>query len=89
MASIKSASLASLASPSTINILSKVPARITFNSAVSAAFGVGLMINLPSILATRTSEIGPSNGILETLNAADAANPTKESGATSGSLEIK
>ena len=40
----------------------------------------GLMINSPSFLPTLTSEIGPSNGISETVNAAEAANPAKLSG---------
>ena len=89
MASTKSASLHSFASPSTINMLSTVPAMITFNSAFSASFGVGFTTNCPSIFVTRTSEIGPSNGIEEMLSAADAANPTNESGSTFSSAEIR
>jgi len=39
--------------------------------------------------ATRHSEIGPLNGISETANAAEAANPARESGMVSLSPEIK
>jgi len=42
-----------------------------------------------SIFATLTSEIGPSNGIEEMVKAADAAKPTKQSGSTFSSAEIK
>jgi hypothetical protein len=47
------------------------------------------MINLPSIFATLTSEIGPLKGISETASAADAAKPARQSGRTSSSADIK
>ena len=48
----------------------------------------GLIIKLPSILATLTSEIGPSNGISDNDKAAEAAKPTRASGITFSSLDI-
>ena len=79
----------SLASPSTIKIYSSEPATINSNEATSNCAGVGLIINFPSIFPTLTSDIGPLNGISETANAAEAANPAKQSGRTSESADIK
>ena len=47
------------------------------------------MIYSPLIFATLTSEIGPLKGMSETAKAAAAANPTKASGLTSESAEIR
>ncbi len=41
----------------------------------------------PSFFATLTSEIGPSNGISETLRAADAAKAARESGISPSSAD--
>ena len=65
------------------------PATINSKVARSKSLINGLITNLPSILATRTSEIGPLNGISETARAADAAKPAKASGIISLSAEIK
>ena len=40
----------------------------------------GLIIILPSMRATRTSEIGPLKGMSDTISAADAAKPAMASG---------
>ena len=48
---------------------------------------VGLTTYLPSIRATRHSEIGPLKGISDTANAAEAANPASASGMSSPSAE--
>ena len=56
-------------------------------SARSKSFEEGLMHSLPSMRATRTSEIGPLNGMSETAIAADAARPASESGMTFSSAE--
>ena len=61
-------------------MLSIVPAIIQSISEASISSNVGLMINSPSILPTRTSDIGPLKGMSETAIAVDAANPTKASG---------
>ena len=49
---------------------------------------LGLIIKSPSILATRTSEIGYSNGISESWITVEAASPASESGITSSSCDI-
>ena len=64
---------------------SKEPATINSKEAFAKSTGLGLMTNFPSILATRTSEIGPLNGISDTAKAADAARPASASGSTSSS----
>ena len=48
----------------------------------------GLIHNLPSILATRTSDIIPLKGISDTATAAQAAKPTNASGIVFLSDEI-
>ena len=50
---------------------------------------LGLILNSPLILATRTSEIGPSNGMSLTASADDAARPASASGWISFSAEIR
>ena len=54
-------------------------------SKFSTCAGVGLIINSPLIRPTRTSEIGPSNGMSLTAIAAEAARPAREVASTSGS----
>ena len=88
MASTISASLTSDISPSTITILSAVPATIRSISASSSSERNGLMMNSSFTLATLTSEIGPLNGISLTAIQALAAKPTKLSGITSSSADI-
>ena len=56
-------------------------------SARSRASNVGLITNCPSIRATRTSEIGPPNGMSETASAAEAAKPASASGMSTPSAE--
>ena len=57
-------------------------------SAIDNCVRVGLMTNLPSTLATRTSEIISLIGISETASAADAAKQANASGIISGSEDI-
>ena len=80
MASAKSASEHSLASPSTIITFSMVAANMMSMSASTIWLMLGLMINCPLIRATRTSEIGPLNGTSDTIKAAEAAKPARASG---------
>ena len=65
-----------------------VAATIISNVAVGKISASGLIHNLPSIFATRTSEIIPLKGISETATAAQAANPTNASGIVFLSDEI-
>ena len=69
-------------------ILSIEAATISSMSASAKAESVGFTTNSPFILATRTSEIGPLNGISDTIKAADAAKAANASGLTSFSTEI-
>ncbi|OQA49550.1 MAG: hypothetical protein BWY47_00717 [Bacteroidetes bacterium ADurb.Bin302] len=68
-------------------MLSIVAATMMSRSAFSNCSKVGLITNFPSIRATRTSEIGPLNGISLTAIAADAAKPANASGISSPSAE--
>ena len=70
-------------------ILSRVAPTMISISAFSNSANVGLMTNLPSTRATRTSEIGPLKGMSETAKAAEAAKPAKASGISSPSAENK
>ena len=88
-ASIISASEISSPSPSTIKISLAFAATINSKEAPANSLTLGFTLYSPLILATRTSEIGPLNGISETASAAAAARPTKASGKTSESAEIK
>ena len=56
-------------------------------SAFSHSSYVGLITNLPSILATRTSAIGSRIGTSDTLRAHEAARPAYASGIVSLSAE--
>ena len=56
---------------------------------LSICSGVGLTINSPSDLTTLTSDIGPLNGISDTVKAADAASAANASGNTSLSALIR
>ncbi len=56
-------------------------------SASSRSLKVGFTLNLPFILATRTSEIGPLKGMSETAIAAEAASPANASGISTPSAE--
>ena len=88
MASNISASETSSISPSTITILSNVPAIIMSISTPFNSSKVGLTIKLPSFLAILTSETGPLNGISETASAAEAAKHASASGIFSLSEDI-
>ena len=66
-----------------------VAATIIFNSAVANSERFGLTLKTPFIFATLTSEIGPSQNILEQLSAVDAAKAAKVSGMVSASPEYK
>ena len=66
-----------------------VPAIIISISAPAKAALEGLTTNLPSINATRASEIGPPKGISEIEIAALAANPANASGIMFSSCEIR
>ncbi len=68
-------------------MLSIVAATIISISAPSSASNVGFTTNSPLIRATRTSEIGPLNGISDTARAADAARPANASGISVPSAE--
>ena len=82
IASTISASEISFISPSTIAIESlEAPIIISMSDNSNCAL-LGLMINLPSTLATRTSEINVENGRSDKAKAAEAANPAKASGIT-------
>ena len=63
-------------------MFSSVAATTMSRSALSRAVFFGLTTNSPSILATRTSEIGPLNGISDIEIAVDAASAAKLSGDT-------
>ena len=80
MASSISASETSSISPSTITILSRVPAIIMSSSAPLSSSKVGFTVKFPSFLAIRTSETGPLKGISDTANAAEAAKQANASG---------
>ena len=56
-------------------------------SARSSCSKLGLITNSPSIRATRTSLMGPLNGMSLTAIAADAARPAKASGISMPSAE--
>src|ERR1700712_1002830 len=88
IASTSSSSCISFDSPSTMLTSCSEPATINSRVAVCNWLKVGLITNLPSTLATRTSDIGPLNGISEQDNAADAAKPAKQSGMISLSADI-
>ena len=77
----------SFISPSTIMMFSSVAATISSRSAFSVSLKVGLILNSPSILATRTSEIGPRKGRSLVARAAEAARPARASGWMSFSAE--
>ena len=68
-------------------MLSSVAATIISRSAFSNCSNVGFTTNSPSMRATRTSEIGPLNGISETAIAAEAARPASASGISTPSAE--
>ena len=68
-------------------IFSSVAPTIKSMSASSSCWKVGLITNSPLILATRTSLIGPSNGMSLAANAAEAAKPAKASGMSTPSAE--
>ena len=87
IAANRSSSLTSLASPSTIMMDSLEPATTNSRSASSYWGMVGLMTKSPFSLATRTVAMGPSNGILEMVKAAEAPKPAKTSGSFSLSME--
>ena len=57
-----------------------VPAMIQSISDCAISAIVGLMMNSPLTRPTRTSDIGPLNGMFETAIAADAAKPQSASG---------
>ena len=80
MTSTISASETSCISPSTITMLSIVPAMIQSISDSSISLSVGLITNSPLILPTLTSDIGPLNGISDIAIHEDAAKPTNASG---------
>ena len=84
---IKSSSEISFELPSTIIIASSVPATIISISDSSNWLMVGLTINSPLILPTKTSEYGPPNGISEITKAADAPTAASVSASISGSDE--
>ena len=88
IASVISSSEISLNSPSTITTESSLaPTIISISDSSSWAFD-GFIKKFPSILATLTSEIGPSNGISDNDSAAEAARPTNASGITFSSWDI-
>ena len=89
MAWSMSASETSFISPSTIMILSMVAATIISMSAPSNKESCGFITNFPLIRATRTSEIGPLNGMSETVSAAEAARAANASGAVSSPPEMR
>jgi len=62
-----------LAPHSTIEIASLVPATRRSRSELSIWSNVGLTINLPSMRPILTAPTGPSHGISEIVNAAEAA----------------
>ena len=62
---------------------------IISNSAFLSSERFGLTTNFPSIFATLTSEMGPSNGISEQVIAVEAAKPASASGIVSASPEIR
>ena len=64
-------------------------ATINSKEAPANSLTLGFTLYSPLIFATRTSEIGPLNGISDTAKAAAAAKPTNASGNTSESAEIK
>ena len=76
----RSCSDTSFISPSTIIIFSADAPTMMSISARFISSNVGLITYFPSMRATRTSEIGHSNGISEHASAADAANPARASG---------
>ena len=84
-----SASLTSFISPSTIRMLSIVAPTMMSMSARVFSLKVGLITSLPSIRATRTSEIGPPKGMSDTARAAEAASPASASGWMSRSAEMR
>ena len=57
-----------------------VPPTMMSRSAASICEKLGLMTYSPSMRATRTSEMGPPNGMSDTASAADAARPARASG---------
>ena len=67
-----SASGISLAPASTIRMASSVPETTRSRSAVRRSSSFGLTTKLPSILPIRTAPTGCGNGMLETINAAEA-----------------
>ena len=88
-ASTISSSDTSFDSPSTIQIFSYEAPTIRLSVELSICSGVGLTTYLPSDLTTLTSDIGPLNGISETVKAADAAKAASASGKTSLSALIR
>ena len=70
----------SFISPSTIRMLSIVPPTMMSRSTSCICENVGLMTYSPAMRATRTSEMGPPNGMSDTASAAEAARPASASG---------
>ncbi len=88
IALIRSFSLHSLDSPSTIIIFFSVAAMIKSISAFAISLRYGFTLKTPLMRATLTSEIISWIGISDTASAAEAARHAIASGITSASLEI-
>ena len=80
------ASDASLASPSTMTTVSSLPETINSKSQSSCSVRVGLITILPSSFPTRTEAMGPFQGIVEAISAAEAPTPARTSAIFSPSL---
>jgi len=70
-------------------MLSMLAATMISRSSDSISEIIGLMISLPSLRPTRTSEMGPLNGMSDTARAAEAANAARASGIMSLDADIK
>ena len=87
IASSISCSLTCFAPASTMRIASFVPETVRCILDFSLSSSVGLMIYLPSTIATRQEPVGPWKGMSEMLSAIDEPSIAIGSGATSGSTE--